>query len=253
MDYRLLGPLEVRGDEGPLPLGGAKQRALLALLLLNANRVVSRERLVDLLWDEQPPASAVTNVHGYVSRLRKVLPPDELQTHPSGYLLRVEPERIDLLRFERLVADARQADPGRASGLLHEALGLWRGPPLAEFEESFARVEGGRLEDLRLAAVEERIEGDLALGRHADVAGELETLIVEHPHRERLRGQLMLALYRSGRQAEALDAYRHARAALDDLGIEPSERLRTLERGILTQDRSLDIAHLRLLPATKPV
>src|SRR5262249_2996095 len=156
-----------------------------------------------------------TSVQVYVSRLRKLLPDGTLVTRGRGYVLEVEPGSIDLARFERLVAESRKADPDRASQLLREALALWRGRALREFDEPFAQVEAGRLEDLRLAGLEERIEGDLARGRHADLIGELEVLIAEHPHRERLRGQLMLALYRSGRQAEALAAYRAARAALD--------------------------------------
>src|SRR4051812_4881145 len=243
MEFRLLGPLEVRAGDGPLPLGGEKQRALLALLLLNANRVVSRERLIDELWGEAPPETAVSMVQVYVSRLRKVLPNGVLSTRAPGYVLAVEPTELDLARFEELVSAARDAGPDRASHLLREGLALWRGPPLAEFEqEPFARGESRRLEDLRLAAVEERIEADLALGRHADVSGELETLIGEYPHRERLRGQLMLALYRSDRQTEALAVYRDARGALDELGIEPSERLRRLEKQILTHDPALELA-----------
>ena len=248
MEFGLLGTLEVRAGDGPLPLGGPKQRALLALLLLHANRVVARERLIDELWGEDPPETAVKAVQVYVSRLRKLLPEGMLVTRPPGYLLEVEPEALDLQRFERLVAEARKADPARASTLLREALGLWRGPPLAEFgEEPFARVEAGRLQDLRLAALEERIEADLALGRHAELVGELEVLIAEHPQRERLRGQLMLALYRSGRQAEALEAYREARAALDELGIEPGAALRQLEKQILTQDAALELPRERVL------
>ena len=250
MNYRLLGPLEVRVTDGPLPLGGVKQRALLALLLLNANRVVPRARLIDELWGEEPPGSAVTTVQVYVSRLRKLLPDGSLATRGSGYTLELEPDDLDLSRFERLTAEARTADAERASRLLREALELWRGPALAEFAEPFARVEAGRLEELRLAAVEDRIDADLALGRHADLIGELEVLVAEHAHRERLRGQLMLALYRSGRQAEALEAYRAARAALDELGIEPSARLRQLERQVLAQDASLDLMQVRpLVPA----
>jgi predicted ATPase/DNA-binding SARP family transcriptional activator len=248
IEYRVLGPLEVRGD-GLLPLGGAKQRALLALLLLNANRVVSRERLIDDLWGDKPPETAVTSVQVYVSRLRKLLPEDTLVTRPPGYALEVEPDALDLQRFERLVAEARRADPERASLLLREALELWRGPALAEFAgEPFALAEVGRLDDLRLAALEERIEADLTLGRHAELTGELEALIAANPHRERLCGQLMLALYRSGRQAEALEAYRQARDALDDLGIEPSEYLRTLEKAILTHDPALETAPLESQP-----
>jgi predicted ATPase/DNA-binding SARP family transcriptional activator len=244
IEYRVLGPLEVVGDDGPLPLGGAKQRALLALLLLGANRVVSRERLIDELRGDEPPATAVTSLQVYVSRLRKLLPSGALVTRPPGYLLEIEPDDLDLRRFERLLAQGHEVlaedDAERAAIVLHQALELWRGPALAEFaHEPFAQAEIARLEDLRLGAVEERIEANLALGRHAHVIGELEALIAEHPHRERLRGQLMLAFYRSGRQAEALEAYRDARAALDELGIEPSEELRRLEKQILTQDATL--------------
>jgi DNA-binding SARP family transcriptional activator len=231
MDYRVLGPLEVLEGDRSLPLAGAKQRALLALLLLNANRVISRDRLIDGLWGEQPPETAVQSLQVYVSRLRKLLPAKTLLSRPPGYLLEIDADELDLRRFARLLGDGREAlavsDPQRAAGLLHDALALWRGPALAEFVfEPFAQGEIGRLEDLRLAAVEERIAADLALGRHADLIGELEALIAENPHRERLRGQLMVALYRSGRQAEALEAYREARRALvDELGIEPSEHL----------------------------
>jgi DNA-binding SARP family transcriptional activator len=241
LEFGLLGPLEVRTADGPLPLGAPMQRALLALLLLNANRVVPRDRLISELWGESPPETAAKAVQVYVSRLRKLLPAEMLVTQAPGYVLRVEPASVDLQRFERLVAEAHDADPARAASLLAEALALWRGPPLAElWEEPFARIEAGRLEDLRLAALEERIEADLALGRHAKLIGELEALIAEHPHRERLRGQLMLALYRSGRQAEALEAYRNARAALDELGLEPGAALRQLEQQILRQDASLE-------------
>ena len=243
MQYRLLGPLEVREGDRSLPLGGAKQRALLALLVLNANRVVPRERLIDELWGDEPPETAVASVQVYVSRLRKLLPPESLVTRSPGYVLVVEPEAIDLARFEHLLSEGREAlsgdDPTRASKVLREALALWRGPALSEFAESFARIEGARLEDLRLAALEERVEADLASGRHGELAGELESLIAVSPHRERLRRQLMLALYGSGRQAEALQAYRQARAALDELGLEPGEELRQLEKQILTQDAVL--------------
>jgi len=241
MDYRVLGPLEVLDGEGPLPLGGAKQRALLALLVHNANRVVSRERLIDDLWGDAPPETAVTTVQVYVSRLRKLLPDATLETRPPGYLLVAEPATIDLRRFEALVAEARDAHPEHASSLLREALALWRGRPLAEFDEPFAQIEGGRLEDLRLAAIEQRVEADLALGGEADLIGELEALIAENPTRERLRAQLMLALYRCDRQAEALGAYRNARRALDELGLEPSVALKQLEKQILMHDVALDV------------
>ncbi len=246
MEYRVLGPLEVRDGAEPIPLAGAKQRVLLALLLINANHVVSRDRLVEELWGGEPPETAVQSVQVYVSRLRKLLPPETLLTRAPGYLLEVEPDALDLQRFERLLGEGRKAlaqgNAEAASELLHEALALWRGPALAEFVfEPFAQSEIGRLEDLRLAAVEERIESDLALGRHADLIGELEALVSENPYRERLRGQLMLALYRSGRQAEALEAYQAARRALvDELGIEPSAELQHLEKQILTHDKTLD-------------
>jgi DNA-binding SARP family transcriptional activator/tetratricopeptide (TPR) repeat protein len=237
VEFRVLGPLEVLDRARSLQLGGAKQRALLALLVLNANRVVSRDRLVDALWGEDPPETAVTTVQVYVSRLRKVLGPKTLVTRTPGYLLHVAPGCLDLDQFERL----------RAAGRPGQALALWRGPPLAEFTEPFARTEAARLEDLRLAALEERIELDLAQAKHADLIGELQGLIAEHPHRERLRGQLMLALYRSGRQTEALEAFRDARASLDELGIAPREELRRLERSILTQDAALT-ARPQLVP-----
>jgi DNA-binding SARP family transcriptional activator/tetratricopeptide (TPR) repeat protein len=247
-EYRLLGSLEVRTGDGSLPLGGTKQRALLALLLLNANRIVGRERLIDELWDESPPDSAVTSVQVYVSRLRKLLPDGALSTRSPGYVLTVEPEAVDLQRFQGLVEKARGAPPGEAAGLLREALALWRGPALAEFGETpFGRVEAGRLEELRLGALEARIEADLALGHHDELIGELESLCVEEPHRERLCGQLMVALYRSGRQAEALEVYRRMRAALDELGLEPSAPLRQLELQILNQDGELDAPHVRPL------
>jgi DNA-binding SARP family transcriptional activator len=243
VEYRLLGPLEVRGSDGLFALGGAKQRGLLALLLVNANRVVARDRLIEGLWGERPPETAVATIQVYVSRLRKLLPPGALETRPPGYLLAVEPEDLDLTRFELLVDDARGAEPVRARERLRRALALWRGPPLAEFgDQPFARVEAARLEELRLAALEKRIEADLALGLHTDLVAEVERLVAENPHRERLHGHLMLALYRSGRQAEAMAAYRRMREALDEVGIEPGAAIRQLERQILTQDSALDPA-----------
>jgi DNA-binding SARP family transcriptional activator/class 3 adenylate cyclase/tetratricopeptide (TPR) repeat protein len=246
MDVRLLGPLEARVDGRPLPLGGRKQRALLAVLALGAGRTVSTERLVDELWGEDPPETAVKMVQIYVSQLRKVLPEGLLVTRPPGYVLAVEPEDVDLQAVERLLADGRAALAGgqaeRAAALLADALERWRGPALAEFAgEPFGRVEIPRLEELQLAVLEERVEADLALGRHAEVAGELESLVARHPLRERLRGQQLVALYRSGRQADALASYQGFRRMLDEeLGIEPSARLRELERSILRQDPSLD-------------
>jgi predicted ATPase/DNA-binding SARP family transcriptional activator len=260
MEYRVLGSLDVRDGDRSLPVASTKQRALLALLLLNANRVVSRDRLIDGLWGEQPPETAVTSLQVYVSRLRKLLPPDTLLTRPPGYLLELEPEELDLYRFEQLLVEGRKAlahaEPERAAGVLQDALALWRGPALAEFAfESFAQAEIGRLEDLRLAAVEERIEADLRLGRHTDVVGELEALIAENPHRERLRSELILALYRSGRHPEALEAYGDARARLDEIGLEPSPQLRELQRRILRHDPGLaapgaEVAEATALPRT---
>jgi pimeloyl-ACP methyl ester carboxylesterase/DNA-binding SARP family transcriptional activator len=243
MEFRILGPLEA-GDP-PLALGGGKQRALLAVLLVNAGRTVPRSRLIDDLWGEDVPETAAKMVQIHVSQLRKALPAGLLATRPPGYALEVAPEDVDLHRAERLLADARAAREtgyaGAAAEALREALGLWRGEALAEFDEPFAAVEAARIEELRLALTEERIDIDIALGRHADVVGELEALIARHPLRERPRGQLMLALYRSGRQAEALAAFQETRRALDEeLGLEPSPALRELERRILRQDPDLD-------------
>jgi predicted ATPase len=258
MEFRVLGPLEVRNGDVSLPLAGAKQRGLLALLLVHANHVLSRDRLIDELWGDHPPETAVQSLQVYVSRLRKLLPDDTLLTRPPGYLLAIEPDKLDLHRFERLFAEGREmlagGDAERASALLRQALELWRGPALAEFDsEPFAQAEIGRLEDLRVSVVEERVDADLALRRHADLTGELEALIAEHPHRERLRGQLMLALYRSGRQAEALEAYRDARRELvDELGIEPGAALQQLEKQILLHDEALD-APPRMNPTNLPL
>jgi DNA-binding SARP family transcriptional activator len=225
-----------------LPLGGEKQRALFALLALRANEVVARGWLLEELWGDDPPATAVKALQVYVSRLRKVLPSGALVTRPPGYVLEIDAEHVDVHRFVRLVADAAKADPAQASALLQRALALWRGPPLAEFgNEPFARPEADRLADLQLAALKDRIDADLALGSHRALIPELRRLVEEHPHRERLRLQLMVALYRSGRQADALDAYQAARSALVKLGLEPSAALRTLERHILTQDPTLDL------------
>ena len=242
MELRLLGPFEALLDGAPLAVGGGKQRALLALLALNTGQAVSMERLVDELWGDSVPETAHKMVQIYVSQLRKVLPPTALETRAPGYRLALESEAVDSHRFERLLGDGRRSlaagRPGEAASTLRDGLALWRGPALAEFgSEPFAVVEGGRLEELRLAALEERVEADLALGRHADLVGELEALVARHPLRERVRGQQMLALYRSGRQAEALAAYQQARVVLDaELGIQPSASLRELERRILQQD-----------------
>jgi DNA-binding SARP family transcriptional activator len=239
-------------DGTSVPIGGPKQRALLALLLLSANRVVSRERLIGELFAEQSLNSADHALRNHVSRLRKVLAPaaaDEprLVARAPGYLLRVEPGELDLEHFERLVTAAREAlavgDASAAAGSLQAAERLWQGRPLADLElEPFARVEVERLEELRLGAVEERIDAELALGRQLALVAELETLGAEHPYRERFHAQLMLALYRCGRQAEGLEVYRRTRTLLnEELGLEPGVELQELERAILVQDPALEV------------
>jgi DNA-binding SARP family transcriptional activator/ABC-type branched-subunit amino acid transport system substrate-binding protein len=246
LEFRILGPFEVVADGRQVPLGGRQQRALLAILVLNPNRPVSTDLLVDELWGPAPPATATKIVQNYVSRLRAALPEDVLETRGSGYALRLAPASTDVDRFEELLAAGRdglaRGEPAEAVAILREALALWRGPALADFTyEAFAQAEIARLEERRLVATEERVEADLQLGRHGDLVGELEALIREHPHRERLRAALMLALYRSGRQREALHAYGEARMALvSELGLEPGPALRQLEQRILKQDPSLD-------------
>jgi DNA-binding SARP family transcriptional activator len=242
MQFRLLGPLEVSEQDRVLVLGGNKQRSLLALLLLHANEVVATERLIGELWGEAPPATVAKSVQSYVMRLRRRLGPERLSTRPPGYVLHVAPDELDLAVFERLRGEASRAEPARAAAKLRDALALWRGPALADFAyEPFAQTAIARLEELRLAALEQRIDADLACGRQADLVGELEALIVVHPLRERLRGQLMLALYRAGRQAEALHGYRAFRRELmEELGLEPGEELRRLERAILQHDPELE-------------
>jgi len=251
LEIRLLGPVEARLGQRPLALDRLQQRALLALLALNANRVVSTDQLIDALWGERPPATASVALYGLVSGLRKLLEPDHaaaVVTKAPGYLLQVSPEQIDLGHFEHLTAQGRRAldldDAETASALLTEALELWRGPPLQDLQFlPFAQKVVGRLEELRLAAIEARVEADLAAGRDGDLVPELESLVSEHPLRERLRTQLMLALYRAGRQADALAAYRETREVLvGELGLEPSEDLQELERAILRHDPSLAAA-----------
>jgi len=243
---RLLGPLEIDFAGRPVPLGGRAQRALVARLLLDANRAVPVDRLVDDLWGEEAPASAVKMIQIHVSALRKVLPEGTLVTRSPGYALEIEPDAVDLVRFERLRRDGQEAlaagSAARAAETLREAVALWRGPALGEFDEPFAAIESARLEELRLSSIEDRIDAELALGRHAGLAGELEALVARHPLRERLHGQLMLALYRAGRQADAPEGYRGLRTLLTtELGIEPSPALRELERRMLQQDPSLEI------------
>jgi len=243
MEFRLLGPLEVVEHHRSLPLGGPKQRSLLALLLLHAGDVVATERLIDELWGASPPSTVAKSIQVYVSRLRKQLGDRRIVTRTPGYVLHVDPSELDLARFERLVAESGGADPETAAQLLREALALWRGPPLADLAyEPFAQPEIARLVELRLAALEQRIDADLTLGRHAQLVGELEALTKQHPLRERLRGQLMLCLYRCGRQAEALETYRAARGVLvDELGIEPGRELRELHEAILRQEPGLEL------------
>ncbi|HEY6778444.1 MAG TPA: BTAD domain-containing putative transcriptional regulator, partial [Thermoleophilaceae bacterium] len=250
MDFRILGPLEVLDEGRAVTLGGTKQRALLALFLVHANETLATDRLIDELWGERPPANAAKTVQMQVSRLRKALAAgaagDLVMTRERGYELRLDPEQLDSHRFERLIAEGTSelaaGRPERAVQTLERALSLWRDAPLADLAyEPFAQGEIARLEDLRVGALEQLVEAKLALGRHAEVIGQLETLIAEHPYRERLRAQLMLAYYRCERQADALQAYQDARRQLvEELGIEPGERLRELERAVLAHDRGLD-------------
>jgi DNA-binding SARP family transcriptional activator/ABC-type branched-subunit amino acid transport system substrate-binding protein len=254
LDFRILGPLEVRDGENVLHLGGAKQRGVLAILLLRANEVVSSDRLIDELWGETPPEDAAMALQAHVSRLRKALPdgPELLVTRAPGYGLRLDPGQLDLDRFESLVTQGRTAlesgDPALAAGVLRTALELWRGRPLADLEaEPFAREAAAQLEDAWLDAIDARIEADLRLARHAEFVTEIRALVRAHPLREGLRAQLMLALYRSGRQAEALDVYTDARRTLDaELGLEPGPALQRLQRAILAHDAALAAPDSRL-------
>jgi len=256
LQFRILGPLEVVDGERPVQLGGPKQRATLAILLLNANRVISVERLAEDLYAGAPPITAVNQVQRQVHMLRQTLGADAgIETRTPGYAIRLAPDQLDLDQFERLTAQGAnvlsRGEAQRAGDLLREALGLWRGPPLADLAyESFAQATTGRLEEIRLATLELRIDADLALGRHAALVPELESLLSDHALRERLQGQLMLALYRSGRQTEALEAYRRVRTALvEGFGMEPSPSLQELQRAILTQDPSLDTTGERMAVA----
>ena len=242
--FRLLGPLEAERGGIALELGPRKQRAVLALLLLDANRVVPTERLIDELWGDAPPETARSALQVYVAGLRKALGEDgaSLRTQSPGYVLDLDAGALDLQTFSELRAEARDAaEPGRAADALHEALALWRGAPLAELDGApFGEAARAQLEEQRLGALEDRIDADLALGRHADLIHELDALVTDHPYRERFRAQQMLALYRSGRQADALAAYRSAREAfVEGLGIEPGAELKALERRVLDQDPEL--------------
>ena len=249
LEFRLLGPLEARSDGVAIELGGPKQRAVLAVLLLDAGRTVSTDRLVDALWGEQPPRTASTSLQNFVSQLRKQLGADVLATKAPGYLLRIDPLQVDANRAQALLAEARRAPPDERVEKLREAIAMWRGPPLEEFGfEVFAQGEIARLEELRLTLLEERVEADIEVGRAGEVVGELEALVGEQPLRERFREQLMLALYRSGRQAEALEAFQAGRRALvEELGIDPSPRLQQLHAAILRQEAGLEPA--RAAPA----
>src|SRR4051794_6810309 len=246
MDYRILGPLEVRDDRGEITLGGGKQRALLVLLLVHANESLSTDRLIDELWPARPPPTAGKILQNYISQLRRVLGADRVLTQARGYALRVEPGELDVDRFRQRFEEGKRAraagDAERGSSLLRDALLLWRGPPLSDFAyEPFAASEIRRLDELHANVLMECIDAELALGRGAELVGELEGLVAKHPLQERLRGQLMLALYRSGRQAEALQVYQGARQTLvEELGIEPSQDLQRLERAILTHDAAIE-------------
>ncbi len=238
VEFALLGPLEAREADEPISLGGPKQRAVLAMLLLEAGRVVSQDGLVEALWPDGPPPTAVASLQNFVAQLRKALGGGVIETRPPGYVVRLEPEQLDVARVRSLVDSARASEPVQRAVLLDQALALWRGEPLAEFRyESFAREEIARLEEFHLTLVEERAEAKLAIGAHAEVVPELEALVGVHPLRERLRAQLMLALYRSGRQAEALEVYREGRDLLvEGLGLEPSPLLRGVHASILRQE-----------------
>ena len=250
VEFRILGPVEVVNDGRLVALGSLKQRALLVILLLHVNEVVSRERLIDDLWGEQPPETAAASLHTYVSQLRKLLEgnsgePKLLITRAPGYVLKVDPEHVDLRQFELLARRGKSEliadDVNTAASTLAAALALWRGPPLQEFGSApFALAESLRLQELRISTFEDRIDADLALGAHDRVVGELDTLVAENPYRERLCGQLMLALYRSGRQADALDVYRRTRRRMaDELGLEPGPALQELEQAILRHQPTL--------------
>jgi DNA-binding SARP family transcriptional activator len=260
MDYRILGPLEAFDGERRLSLGGARQRAVLAVLLLHENEAIARDVIVDDLWGEEPPATAVKVLQNCVSALRKELPggADTLRTLGGAYELRLGPDELDRDRFEQGVAEGRAAlgtgDYAEAGERIRTALALWRGSPLSDFSyERFAQDEITRLEELHIAALEDRIDADLALGRHDELVPELEALVTRHPVRERLRGQLMLSLYRAGRQAEALEAYRAARRSLlAEVGIEPGRALHELERAILAQAPELEVVPRRPAAVARP-
>jgi DNA-binding SARP family transcriptional activator len=243
MQVRVLGPLEVAGESGPVTLGGPRQRAVLAHLIVRANQLVSAETLIDQVWGEEPPDAARNALQSYVSHLRKALGPGRLEGRAPGYVLHLEPDELDAHRFEHLVREARAANgrSDRAARLFREALELWRGPAFADLAAESLAGEIARLNDLRLQALEERIGADIETGHHLDVVGELETLTHEHPLHEGLWGHLIVALYRSGRQTDALAAYQRLREILaDELGADTSPKLQILHEQILRQDPGLE-------------
>jgi DNA-binding SARP family transcriptional activator len=240
LEFRILGPLEVTRDGKPISIAAPRRRTLLGLLLLRANEPVPLDQLIEELWNGRPPRAAKASVHNQVAALRKVLGPDVIETHPSGYRISVDSQQLDLARFEALLAEARSAEWGTRATKLQEALAEWRGPPLVDVRCDGLQTETVRLDELRLVALEDRIESELALGLNAELVPELESLVKRHPLRERLWGHLMVALYGSGRQADALDTYRRAHATLvTELGIEPSPALKRLQRAVLVHDRHL--------------
>ncbi len=260
LSFGVLGPLRVEGAAGEIPVTSEKQRRLLAVLVVHVGAVISTDRLSEVLWGERPPPSAEKSLQTYVARLRRSLgfpagTVGPVLTRPPGYLLDVDPHHIDAHRFARLRHQASEVladDPGRALALLDEALGLWRGDALAEFADlDFARAEAERLEELRTAAHEDRFDAELALGRHRAVIGPLETFATRHPYRERPHAQLMLALYRSGRHADALSVFaRYRHRLIEELGLEPSGSLRALESGVLQQRAELDWSRPAAAPTT---
>jgi DNA-binding SARP family transcriptional activator len=242
VEFRVLGPVQVVAGSCPVELASGRQLALLACLLMAGGEVASRDRLIDALWGERPPATATNALQVQVHALRRRLGADRIVREASGYRLRLEPGELDLERFEALAA----------RGQFHEALALWRGPAYEDVRyEAFAQAEVARLEELRLAALEDRVEADLALGRHRELIAELEALAAEHAGRERLSGQLMLSLYRAGRQTAALETFQRVREARDALGLEPGPALQELQQAILRQDPALDLVAVapRRLPA----
>src|SRR5262245_44665331 len=248
MDFRVLGPVQVADGSDPVDVASGRQVGLLACLLIARGEVTSRDQLIDALWGEKPPATVANALQVLVHALRRKLGPDRIVTQGPGYRLRLEPGELDLERFELLMARGRSEPPGTAAATVREALELWRGPAYEDVRyEPFAQAEVARLDELRLAALEDRVEADLELGRHRALVSELEALVAEHASRERLCGQLMLALYRSDRQAAALEVFQRARESMrDELGLEPGPALQELQRAILQQDAALSVESAEL-------